>query len=149
MLHEGAGIDDTQRAYKTHNLFFLIDWIERESGFIVPDSLKEMADEITDWEAGSRYGESSVAEKNTIQAAIDIYEELKISAVAYVNGTLFLFPAVSGTPQGPSFAHHLSDFQPGITKASLSEYPHWLYLTAYTTTPFVPTSSLILPFRQS
>ena len=86
VLHEGMGIDDTQRAYKTHNLFFLIDWIERESGFVVPDSLKEMADEITDWEAGSRYGESSIAEKNTIQTAIDIYEKLKISAVAYVNG---------------------------------------------------------------
>ncbi len=86
VLHEGLGIDDTRREYKTHSLFFLIDWIERESGFIVPERLKEMADEITEWEAGSRYGESSVAEKNMIQAAIDIYEDLRTDAIAYVNG---------------------------------------------------------------
>ena len=72
VLHDGMEMDNTAKEFKTHNLFFLIDWIERKSSFTVPDSLKEIADEITDWEANSRYGESSVAEKDRIQSAIDI-----------------------------------------------------------------------------
>lgn len=84
VLHDGMGMDNTAREFKTHNLFFLIDWIERKSSFTVPDSLKEMADEITDWEANSRYGESSIAEKDRIQSAIDIYSQLRTKAIAYV-----------------------------------------------------------------
>lgn len=84
VLHDGIGADNIAREFKTHNLFYLIDRIERESDFIVPDSLKEMADEITDWEANSRYGESFVSEKNKIQSAVEVYGQLRIKAVLYV-----------------------------------------------------------------
>ena len=61
---------------KTHNLVGLISDLE-QNGFVVDDTLKSKAAEISGWEAASRYNDDFKAVKSEIESAIEIYENLK------------------------------------------------------------------------
>ena len=72
-------LEMTGKEYKkTHNLVSLISDLENE-GFPIDDALKSMAFIITGWESGSRYNDDFSAVKTDIEAAINLYEELKHS----------------------------------------------------------------------
>ncbi len=77
ILRTEAGISETDKGYKTHDLVSLILMIEEKTDFVVPDGLKEIASDVTGWEASSRYGGSYTGILNEIRQAIDLYKELK------------------------------------------------------------------------
>lgn len=82
ILHNIYGEDDTTKKFKTHNISSLIIMLNSyDSDFINnhPD-IVNIADEITKWEASSRYGESIVSTRNDIMEAIkyakNLYDEI-------------------------------------------------------------------------
>jgi len=75
VLHDIYGEDDTTRKFKTHNIATLILKAEKY-GFKVNDELIDMSDEITDWEANSRYSSSTISTKENIEKAIQLNKEL-------------------------------------------------------------------------
>ena len=82
ILHNIYGEDDTTKKFKTHNISSLIIMLNSyDSNFINnhPD-IVSIADEITRWEASSRYGESIVSTRNDIIKAIkyakNLYNEI-------------------------------------------------------------------------
>ena len=77
VLHDVTEISDETREFRTHNLDDLIDIVESKTAYIIPDSVKEMAEEITSWEANSRYGSSIVTTRAQIEEAINLYENMK------------------------------------------------------------------------
>ena len=73
ILHDIKGVDDTTRSFKTHVIEDLIDQVE-DNGVSVPDYVKEIAYDLSSWEATSRYSESSIAVSQDINDAITVYE---------------------------------------------------------------------------
>lgn len=61
---------------KIHNLVGLITDVEK-TGFQVSTGLKEMAFQISDWEASSRYNDDFSVLKTDLEKAIQLYEELE------------------------------------------------------------------------
>ncbi len=72
-----GGLDETSRTYRTHSIPTLIDLVQENCGFTVPERLILASNDITGWEANSRYGEDPVAMRDEIMEAIEMYEELK------------------------------------------------------------------------
>lgn len=50
VLQTEAGKTETDKGYKTHNISTLIEWVENEIDFPIPEKLIEMDNIITDWE---------------------------------------------------------------------------------------------------
>ena len=73
ILHDIKGVDDTTRSFKTHIIEDLIDQVE-DNGITIPDYVKEIAYDLSSWEATSRYSESSIAVSQEINDAIMVYD---------------------------------------------------------------------------
>ena len=73
ILHDLKGVDDTTRSFKTHVIEDLIDQVEN-NGVSVPDYVKEIAYDLSSWEATSRYSESGIAVSQDINDAITVYD---------------------------------------------------------------------------
>ena len=84
ILHDLLGVDDTTPAFKTHRIADIIVSIE-EQGYQIPDSIKEIAHDLTEWESSSRYNSDIVAEHNEISSAIGKYDELVDTANSIEN----------------------------------------------------------------
>lgn len=76
-LHSICGLDETYRGYRTHDIMTLINIVSDHSDFSVPERLINAANDITGWEAHSRYDDSPVSVRDDIAEAISMYEELK------------------------------------------------------------------------
>lgn len=77
ILQTEAGMTESDKGYKTHNISMLIYLVDSKTTFPVPEKLVEMSSLITDWEATTRYAGSSVGTRNNIIEAMDLYKELK------------------------------------------------------------------------
>lgn len=73
ILHDLYQVDDSTRSFKTYNISDLIGQVER-LGIALPDELIELAYDIGDWEAATRYAGNVVADAKEIKNAIDIYD---------------------------------------------------------------------------
>ncbi len=73
ILHELYEEDDTARSFRTHNLSDLIGQVE-QLGVSLPEELIDVASDIGDWEAATRYAGSVVASAAEIREAIEIYD---------------------------------------------------------------------------
>lgn len=76
ILHDICGISDEERSFRTHSLPYLIRRVETETDFRVSDRLKELAVDVTGWEAQSRYASGAVSTRAEILDAADCCEEL-------------------------------------------------------------------------
>ena len=72
ILHDLYGEDDTKKRFKSHNIFSLIRYVEEVSGIVLPDELKEMAEDITSWEQTARY--PGIAMKNAREDAERVFK---------------------------------------------------------------------------
>ncbi len=70
-------VDETSKEYRTHSIPALIDLVSECSNIEISDQLKLAANDITSWEAHSRYDDSPVSAREEISEAVDLYEELK------------------------------------------------------------------------
>ena len=61
-----------------HDIDALVDKVENETNIVLSDTLKWMASEITNWEAGTRYGSSAVVLIEDINNAIEEFETLQV-----------------------------------------------------------------------
>ncbi|MCD8103736.1 MAG: HEPN domain-containing protein [Lachnospiraceae bacterium] len=76
-LHSICGLDETYRGYRTHDIMTLINIVMDHSDLTLSERLMNMANDITGWEAHSRYDDSPASARKDIVEAIAIYEELK------------------------------------------------------------------------
>lgn len=79
MLHDIYGMDDRSRSFRTHNISTLLLYLGRYNPEFVQDecqSLIEMSDTLTDWEASCRYGENIVSTRRDIEKTIVIADNL-------------------------------------------------------------------------
>lgn len=74
-LHNIYGEDDTTRAFKTHNISTLILMLNKY-GYQASNELISMSDELTGWEASSRYGESLISTRDSILKGIHLAKKL-------------------------------------------------------------------------
>lgn len=74
-LHDVYGEDDTARSFKTHNISTLILMLNKY-GHQVSNELISMSDELTGWEASSRYGESLISTRENILKGINLAKGL-------------------------------------------------------------------------
>lgn len=77
-LHNVYGVDDTSKQFKTHNISTLLIMINSHDANFISNhqKLADLSDEITSWEASTRYGENLVATKNTIIEVLDYCESI-------------------------------------------------------------------------
>ena len=75
ILHDIFGADDTLRKFKTHFIPDLVSQVE-EYNFSVPDDVKDIAYDITEWEASTRYPGGGTSDRNEIAEAIHVFENL-------------------------------------------------------------------------
>ncbi|MCD7716134.1 MAG: HEPN domain-containing protein [Lachnospiraceae bacterium] len=75
-LHTVCGLDETYKGYRTHDIMTLINIVMDHSDLSVSERLMDAANDITGWEAHSRYDDSPVSVRKDIADAIDMYEEL-------------------------------------------------------------------------
>ncbi len=74
-IYQSLGSADNRRMY-THDLSKLLDYAEAEGlALIVPDYIKDHANQITDWEAGSRYDFGFVCRIDTLKKCCESIEE--------------------------------------------------------------------------
>lgn len=73
ILHDILGEDENSNSFKTHNITDLIGQVESH-GIDVPDEIVDLAYDLKEWEAATRYSHSSVAKTEEIKEAIDAYE---------------------------------------------------------------------------
>lgn len=87
ILHNIYGEDDTTRRFKTHNISTLLIMIDKyDKNFISQHTaIVDCSDEITNWEASSRYGEENIASKDRILEIITEAKELLTEIVQYEN----------------------------------------------------------------
>lgn len=70
-IYQGLESTDNRSVY-THDLSKLLDYAEVEGlELIVPDYIRNHANQITDWEAGSRYDFSFVCRIDTLKKCYD------------------------------------------------------------------------------
>ena len=72
-LRDVYGEDENKKSFWTHNIATLIERLE-EHGMEIDDTIKDYSEDLTNWEAGSRYGHSLVADKLEIQEVIEKIE---------------------------------------------------------------------------
>jgi len=78
ILHNIYGMDDKLRSFRTHNISTLLLYLGRYNSDFVQNkcqSLIEMSDTLTSWEASCRYGEDIVSTRRDIEKAITIAED--------------------------------------------------------------------------
>ncbi len=74
-IYQGIESTDNRRMY-THDLSKLLDYAEAEGLELnVPVYIRNHANQITDWEAGSRYDFSFVCRIDTLKKCCDIISE--------------------------------------------------------------------------
>ena len=73
ILHDILGDDENSHSFKTHNLPDLIGQVEAH-GISVPEEIVDMAFDLNDWEAATRYSHGSVAKSEEISEAIEAYD---------------------------------------------------------------------------
>ena len=74
-IYQALASTDNRRMY-THDLSKLLDYAEVEGlTLIVPDYVKSHVNQITDWEAGSRYDFSFVCRIDTLKKCYETIEE--------------------------------------------------------------------------
>ena len=73
ILHDQYGVDDTTKQFKTHNISTLLIMVNAHDADFITNHKKlvDLSDEITNWEAATRYGEDLVAAKETIIDVLD------------------------------------------------------------------------------
>ncbi len=76
IMHDICGVPDDTRVFRTHVIDDLIDQVETQTSFVVPDDVKEIALNLTNWEAQSRYPNSIASTLDEITTAIEIFEDL-------------------------------------------------------------------------
>ena len=76
VLHDLLGVDDTSREFKTHNIADLISQIE-DAGYNMPEEIKEISHDLTEWEASTRYNADITSDLVEIKSAISKYEILR------------------------------------------------------------------------
>lgn len=76
LLHDICGISDETRDFKTHIIDDIIDMVESQTSYIVPDNIKEIALTLTNWESKTRYPNSIISNKKDIENAISVFDEL-------------------------------------------------------------------------
>lgn len=79
ILHNIYGMDDKLRSFRTHNISTLLLYLGRYNSDFVQNkcqSLIEMSDTLTSWEASCRYGEDIVSTRRDIEKAITIAEDM-------------------------------------------------------------------------
>lgn len=79
ILHDIYGEDDTERRFKTHNISSLLIMInEYDQDFINNHKdIVDISDQLTSWEASSRYGENIVSTREDINKAINCAKGLE------------------------------------------------------------------------
>ncbi|MCD8067666.1 MAG: HEPN domain-containing protein [Lachnospiraceae bacterium] len=82
VLRTICGLDETYRGYRTHDIMTLINIVTDHSDFPIAERLMDAANDITGWEARSRYDDSPISVRNDIVEAIEMYEELKQQILA-------------------------------------------------------------------
>ena len=75
VLHDLCGADETQRKFKTHTIPALISQVE-EYNVNIPDDVKVIAFDLTEWEASTRYPGGAASNREEIADAIRAYEML-------------------------------------------------------------------------
>lgn len=79
ILHNIYGMDDKTRSFRTHNISTLLLYLGRYNSDFVQNkcqSLIEMSDTLTSWEASCRYGEDIASTRRDIEKAITIAEDM-------------------------------------------------------------------------
>ena len=74
ILYDIYDADETERKFKTHMIPALISQVE-EYDVTIPDDVKSIAYDITEWEANTRYPEGRTSDREEIKDAIRIYED--------------------------------------------------------------------------
>ena len=74
-LRDVYGEDETEKSFRIHNIATLETRLI-DHGHTIPQELIDNADEITAWEAESRYGHSLVTTKEKICTVIQVAEKL-------------------------------------------------------------------------
>lgn len=74
-LRDVYGEDETQKRFQTHNIATLATRLA-DYGHKVPKEIINNADELTEWEANSRYGHSIVTTKIKIAEMLDLADKL-------------------------------------------------------------------------
>ena len=78
ILHDVKGEDDTKKRFRTHSISALIDYVEEISDIRIPDSLKEMSNDITSWEQSGRYpGIGMTNARSDAETVFGIYDEIR------------------------------------------------------------------------
>ena len=75
-LRDVFGEDETDRRFRIHDISTLCTRLKDRYDFSVDNGLFEMADDITEWEANSRYNHSLVTERTKIEKAILLAENI-------------------------------------------------------------------------
>ena len=76
------GYDQTQRRYRTHDIAGLLALIEEQETpqkpipIGIPESIKIMSADITEWEANSRYNDNMVVLKENISIVLDACKKM-------------------------------------------------------------------------
>ena len=78
LLHNFYGEDDTTKNFRTHNISTLLLMLNNyDPNFITSHKkLVDISDELTSWEASTRYGEDLVSTRKNINEAIILAENL-------------------------------------------------------------------------
>ena len=75
ILHDLNDADDTTKDFRTHNIVSLCKQVEKY-GISLPDDIKDIAFEISEWEAVSRYKGGVINNVSQIKSAIGVYDNL-------------------------------------------------------------------------
>ena len=75
ILHDIFGADETEKRFRVHSIPSLISYVE-EYGVVIPDEVKSIAYDVTEWEASSRYPGGAKTTRDEIQEAIGVFDEL-------------------------------------------------------------------------
>ena len=76
-LREIFGEDENDRALKVHDIATLAGWLQLEYNADIPSEIIDRAEEITDWEANSRYGHSLVTTRESILSLVPLMEAVR------------------------------------------------------------------------
>lgn len=85
ILHDIHGYPDDIRNFRTHDIDDLISIVEDQTDFVVPDEIKEIAADLTAWEAGARYGSSVTVTLDEVAEALNCCKSLVNTIADYVD----------------------------------------------------------------
>ena len=75
-LRDVFGEDEADRKFRIHDISTLCTRLKDRYDFLVDNDLVEMADDLTEWEANSRYNHSLVTERSRIVKAVSLAENM-------------------------------------------------------------------------